>query len=309
MDQNEASEPDTLRGWIDERVPPQGLGRQSGAVVEALRSQPARASYATAQELAVLAGVNVATVTRTAQSLGYAGWPPLRTEVRARYLAHLSAPEVAEQHRAADASADAALRQDLENLSVLARGGDLEPVARLAHAVAGARRTFVLGDGSYAALATALAHNARIAGYDVEAVVGSGPDIANRLATVGPQDVVVIVSFWRLYESAVTAAGVARARGAAVHVVTDAVSPALARAADEVVLVPAEGSSFFPSLTCGMAVVQAVVARLGTVDPERTRRAVADAETQWRTFELLHREGGRTGRAGRDGRARPGRSS
>ena len=71
--------------------------------------------------------------------------------------------------------------------------------------------------------------------------------------------------------------------------VTDAVAPALASVAGGVVTVPAEGVAFFPSLTTGLAVVQAIVTELAEIDPARTRRAVAAAEEQWRTFALLHR--------------------
>lgn len=55
-------------------------------------------------------------------------------------------------------------------------------------------------------------------------------------------------------------------------------------------LIPAEGVAFFPSLTPGLAVAQAIVAQLSTVDPERTRRSIEAAETQWSRFGLMHRQ-------------------
>ncbi|POX42358.1 RpiR family transcriptional regulator [Streptomyces sp. Ru73] len=282
-------EADGFEEWLRGHVPERGLSPKAAAVLEVLLSQPRRASYASTVELAQLAGINVATVTRTAQALGFAGWPALQQELRARYLSSLSAPQVAAEHRGVDSPASASLRRDLDSLALLDRRFDEEAVRTIADAVAAARRTVVIADGSYAAVGTALSHNARIAGYDVVSVTHGDAELANTMAWLGEEDVLIAISFWRLYESTVIAADEARARGARVFAITDAASPALAEAAEQVLIVPAEGVAFFPSLTAGMAVVQALVAQLAAVDPARTGAAVERAETQWGRFGLLHR--------------------
>ncbi|MEU6729934.1 MurR/RpiR family transcriptional regulator [Nonomuraea wenchangensis] len=288
---------DDLEGWLRSRTPERGLRGKSAAVLELLLSQPRRASYGSAGELAQLAGVNVATVTRTAQALGFAGWPALQQELRARYLSSLSAGQVAAEHRAGQVAAEPrgggspgarSLRRDLDGLALLNRRLDERVLATIAEAVAAARRTTIVADGSYAAVGLALAHNARLAGYPVRAVT-AGSELANAMAAVGEGDVLIAVSFWRLYENTVLAANEARARGARVFAVTDAASPALAAAAEEVVLVPAEGEAFFPSLTAGIAVAQALVTQLAAVDPARTGAAIEAAESMWTRFGLLHR--------------------
>ncbi len=292
---------DDLEGWLRSRTPERGLRGKSAAVLELLLSQPRRASYGSAGELAQLAGVNVATVTRTAQALGFAGWPALQQELRARYLSSLSAGQVAAEHDAEHRSTGApgspgspgspgarSLRRDLDGLALLNRRLDERVLSTIAEAVAAARRTTIVADGSYAAVGLALAHNARLAGYPVHAVT-AGSELVNAMATVGEGDVLIAVSFWRLYENTVLAANEARARGARVFAVTDAASPALAAAAEEVVLVPAEGEAFFPSLTAGIAVAQALVTQLAAVDPARTGAAIEAAESMWTRFALLHR--------------------
>ncbi|MEV5552293.1 MurR/RpiR family transcriptional regulator [Nonomuraea wenchangensis] len=289
---------DDLEGWLRSRTPERGLRGKSAAVLELLLSQPRRASYGSAGELAQLAGVNVATVTRTAQALGFAGWPALQQELRARYLSSLSAGQVAAEHHAEHRSTGApgspgspgarSLRRDLDGLALLNRRLDERVLSTIAEAVAAARRTTIVADGSYAAVGLALAHNARLAGYPVHAVT-AGSELVNAMATVGEGDVLIAVSFWRLYENTVLAANEARARGARVFAVTDAASPALAAAAEEVMLVPAEGEAFFPSLTAGIAVAQALVTQLAAVDPARTGAAIEAAESMWTRFGLLHR--------------------
>jgi DNA-binding MurR/RpiR family transcriptional regulator len=280
---------DGFEGWLRDRLPERGLRPKSAAVLDVLVTQPRRASFGSTAELAQLAGVNIATVTRTAQALGFAGWPALQQELRARYLSSLSAPQVAEEHRGVDSPGSASLSRDLDSLALLNRRIDEELIREVARAIAAARRTVVIADGSYAAVGIAFAHNARLAGYDVHAVTAGDADLANTTAKLTGDDVLVAISFWRLYESTVLAAEEAKSRGARVFAVTDAASPSLAGAAESVLMVPAEGVTFFPSLTAGMALVQAIVAQLAAVDPARTGKSIEAAEAMWSRFDLLHR--------------------
>src|SRR3569833_4235914 len=134
---------DGFEAWLRDRLPERGLRPKSAAVVEVLVSQPRRASFGSTAELAQLAGVNVATVTRTAQALGFAGWPALQQELRARYMSSLSAPQVAEEHRGVDSPGSASLRRDLDSLALLNRRIDEEVIREVARAIAAARRTLV----------------------------------------------------------------------------------------------------------------------------------------------------------------------
>jgi DNA-binding MurR/RpiR family transcriptional regulator len=279
-----------LAAWLDSRGPAGGLSAKSGAVVHALRTMPRTASYGGAAEIAAAAGVNVATVTRTAQALGFSGWPALQQELRARYLSSLSAPQVAAEHGPlTDAPGAASLRRDIDDLAVLARSTEPATLRRLAEGMAGARRTLVVASGSYTAVGLALAHNATLAGYDVQLHDGSSAAMVNALAATEPGDLVLTISFWRLYTSAVQAARVAAGRGATVWALTDSASGPLATAAQHVLVVPAEGVSFFPSLTPALAVVQSLCAELAAIDPERTRVRVATADAMWDEFGLLDR--------------------
>ncbi|MEB3367342.1 MurR/RpiR family transcriptional regulator [Saccharopolyspora mangrovi] len=281
-------EPDGFEAWLRGRVPERGLRSKGAAVLQVLLTQPRRASYSSAAEAAELAGVNVATVSRTAQILGFSGWSDLQQELRARYLSSLSAPEVAAAQQTEGELGGASLRRDLESLAVLNRRLDEQLLRTIAEAIARAGRVLIVANGSYYSVGSALRHNVQLAGYDAT-VVHDDAELANAISRIEPGDVLIAISFWRLYQSTVIAAEEAHERGARVFVLTDAASPALTAAAEEVVLIPAEGVAFFPSLAPGLAVAQAIAAQLSTVDPERTRSSIEAAETQWSRFRLLHR--------------------
>nr|WP_042187411.1 MurR/RpiR family transcriptional regulator [Kibdelosporangium sp. MJ126-NF4]CEL18062.1 transcriptional regulator, RpiR family [Kibdelosporangium sp. MJ126-NF4]CTQ90709.1 transcriptional regulator, RpiR family [Kibdelosporangium sp. MJ126-NF4] len=281
-------EVDGFEIWLRGRVPERGLSAKGTAVLEVLLSHPRRASFSSAAEAAELAGVNVATVSRTAQALGFGGWSQLRQQLRTHVLTALSAPEVAPTQHIEGEQGAASLRRDLESLAMLTRQLDERQIRATAEAIAQARKVLIVAHGSYVSVGSALGHNVRLAGYD--ATVVHDPDLANAVSRIEPGDVLIAISFWRLYKNTVTAAEEAHRLGARVFVLSDAASPALAAVAEQVLVVPAEGVAFFPSLTSGLAVAQAIVAQLSTVNPVRTRRSIEAAESQWSHFGLMHRQ-------------------
>ncbi|TDC91859.1 MurR/RpiR family transcriptional regulator [Saccharopolyspora aridisoli] len=283
------AEPDGFESWLRGRVPERGLRSKGASVLQVLLTQPRRVSYSSAAEAAELAGVNVATVSRTAQALGFSGWSDLQQELRARYLSSLSAPEVAAAQQTEGELGGASMRRDLESLALLTRRLDEQLLRTTAEAIAQSRRTVIVANGSYFSVGSALGHNVQLAGYEAT-VVHDDAELANAVSRIEPGDVLIAISFWRLYQSTVTAAQEAHDRGARVFALTDAASPALAAASEQILLIPAEGVAFFPSLVPGLAVAQAIAAQLSTVDPDRTRRSIEAAETQWSRFRLLHRQ-------------------
>lgn len=284
-----ASSAEDVASWLhglsrEARLTPKGT-----AVIDVMLTHPQLASYAPARVVAALSAVNEATVTRVAQALGFQGWQALRQELRARYLSMLSAPQVAAEHH--DEGGDrfrASLRRDVDSLAMVLRQHKSGVATEIVAAIAQARHTLVVASGSYLSVGLAMAHNASVAGYPTSLL--SDPEaIANAVARLTEQDTVVIVSFWRMYRSSVLAAEQARAHGSVVCAITDSALSDLARQAHHTLIVPTEGISFMPSLTASMAVVQALVAQLAGIDPQRTAAAMDAAERAWSAFGLTHR--------------------
>jgi DNA-binding MurR/RpiR family transcriptional regulator len=280
---------DSVEDWLRSILPARGLGGSTQQVFNVMASQPEKASFVPAAELAELAQTSVSSVTRVAQRLGYAGWPDLQRDLRARYLAHLSVLEVSDTHGNGQSPFHASLRQDSESLATSLRNLDEQRILRVAELLASSDNVYVTAQGSFAAVGLALVHNIRIAGYPARELLDNPALIANIVARMTEKDTLVVCSYWRLYDIAVIAAAEAKARGARVVVLADNISPALEKSADEIVITPAEGTSFFPSLTVAMAVQQGIVATLARVDPARTRKSLAATEESWQTFKLLHR--------------------
>jgi len=279
-----------VREWLAELRETAQPSPKITAVLDLIASQPRLASYAPVAEVAHRAQVNTATVVRAAQALGFKGWLAFRAEVRSRYLASLTAPEVSAEHSMkVERAAVAALRQDVANLAFLARSADVDLIDEFAAAIAGADQTMVVAAGSYTALAAPLAHLATAMGYPVSMETRGGAHLANALGLMSGRSCLVAVSFWRLHADTYRAARAARKRGAAVCVITDSATSPLTELASHVLVVSSESASWFPSLTAGVSAVNAILTALEEQGGQQVRDRIAEMDEMWHELDLYHR--------------------
>jgi DNA-binding MurR/RpiR family transcriptional regulator len=277
-----------LPEWVQDRVSGGSVSPGARRVIEVLDLQPQIASYASTADMARRAGVNEATVVRTAQLLGFQGWPALRLEVRSRYLASLSAGQVLNEHLAHSRSSAAdAIRQDVANLESLIRGMDVEEIAAVAALLTSCRRGVVVGSGSFAAPGLQLAHLAQTMGYDLHLQAGGATALFNDAALLGEDDCLVVMSFWWVPKHVVAAAEIARDNGCSVVLVSDRRTSPVAPLARHTLIAPSEGTSLFPSLTAPMAVVHCILAEMVSRDEDKVRATVERNEQLWRKHDLF----------------------
>ncbi len=276
-----------VQGWLQARRAAKPPSPKIGAVLELVATQPKLASYASAAQIAEQLGINTATVVRAAQAMGFAGWLDFRSEVRTRYLASLTAPEIAAEHSAtAEHPATHALRQDLENVTMLTRQLAVPAVEAFAEAIDSATRTVVVAPGNYSSVGLPLAHLSTVMGYSVTLEMRGGSHLANALGKLESGDCLVAIGFWRLHAETVRAAKIAHNRGARVCVITDSSTSLLAQIADHTIVVPAEGSSWFPSLVTAISTVNAVLATLEARGGDQAQQSIAKMEHLWHEMEL-----------------------
>lgn len=277
--------PDWVRARLGGRVP----GRAVARVLHALATRPRQMSYASTAEAAALSEVNVATVVRAAQQLGFAGWPALRSELRSRYLARLSASEVLSEHAdpVGQGPARATLQREVNNLQDLALLLDEDQIGRIGRIVHDARVGLVIGSGSFAAPGLQLAHLLQTIGHDVRLQRHGGTALLNAVALLGPGDCLIVFQLWRTPYEISNAIRVAAEAGVSVVLVSDRRSDSAAGLVDELVAMPSEGASMFPSLVGAITVGQAIVAAVVAVDPAAAAAASDRSERNWMSHGLF----------------------
>ncbi|WP_461143393.1 MurR/RpiR family transcriptional regulator [Salinifilum aidingensis] len=289
--ENAAEQPreQVLPGWLVSRLGDRRPASGARRVLAVIAAQPRQMSYASTSSAAAAAAVNVATVVRTAQQLGFSGWPALRAEIRSRYLSGLSASEVlSEHHEESDRGpAWSTLRRDLHNLHDLARLLDEPQVRRVARTIRAAGTTLVLGAGSFAAPGLQLSHLAQTIGHDVRLHRVGGTALFNAVSLLGPEDCLVVFQLWRTPHEILRAVHVASAAGVSIVLVSDQVREDVRGLADELVVMPSEGASMFPSLVAATTVVQAILAALVACDPAAAAAWSDGIEQLWSRYGLF----------------------
>jgi DNA-binding MurR/RpiR family transcriptional regulator len=272
----------SIEAWPAGRTTRGARGPQAERVAHVLVRAPQFASYASAREVAERAGVNVSTVVRTAQHLGFDGWSQLREELRARYLASVCSGELSASP-AADPAAQM-LRQDATNVTALATPDNLSAIRATARAVKAARRTLVISSASGAGPAHILSYLGTIAGHDIQLALGSATSQAVHVDRLEPGDCLITINIWRLTRTLRGLTRLARERGATVSVLTDLGSSPLAEYADHLIVTPVEGIQAGPSLTAMVAAVQAVLSELTDDD---AIRASGQVQQIWQELDLM----------------------
>ena len=267
------------------------LGRKASpgieAVLHVLRSDTGPASFMSTQDVATRANVNVATVVRAAQFLGFSGWAALKSELRHRYLASLTAEKILTEHPFPSSGlAGTSLALDAQTMSRLATSASAEQVGRAAAILASANRTIVLATGSYAAAGFQLAHMGQWMGRDIELHTASGTSLVNRLRMLAPGDVLVSCNLWRASKFVAETVRVAEQRGVRIVAIADR-QTGITDVAEEALIVPSEGVTFMPSTVGAVAIVQALLAELASIDPARTMAALRDTEELWSELDLV----------------------
>lgn len=273
----------TIEAWLTNRTRRKALGPQAERVAHILVRAPQFASYASARELAERAGVNVSTVVRTAQQLDYEGWPQLREELRARYLASVSSADVPLVLAPGDRAAQM-LRQDASNVTALATPENLAAIRATAQAIRSARRTVIISSGTGAGPAHILSYLGTIGGHDIRLALGSATTQAVEVARLDEGDCLVTINIWRLTRTLRDLTRLARERGATVCVLTDLRASPLAEHADHLVVTPMEAVYPGPSLTGVVAAVQAI---LGELADHAAVRASGQIQQIWQNLDLM----------------------
>lgn len=278
-----------VTNWLNDLTQRHQLTKKSLAVLRALAAYPRLSSYGSIRDVAEKASVSIGTVTRAAQSVDFAGWPALQMELRTRYIASLSALEISAQRRSDQGgSAFAYLSRDLENLNTFIKNADLAQLKRVAEAIAKQRRTFIVAVGSYNGIGHILAHSASLHGYDVR-LLSEEAQIINWVSQLGPDDLLITLSFWRLYKTSFDVINLCHENGVPVVLIAENVTREIEDRCLETVHVPSEAIGFSPSMTTVASVSHAIVAELDALDPARSQRALEQAESSWNTFGLLHK--------------------
>ncbi|WP_182525312.1 MurR/RpiR family transcriptional regulator [Nocardioides dongkuii] len=199
-----------------------------------------------AAELATLAGVSKATMSRLFRSLGFADFDEVRE--------HLRALRTAGEPRRVDGSPDLAVHVAVEG-EAIARTVSQAALRDAALLLAGAGRLLVVGWRNSHPVALHLRQQLVQARAGVTLAPLPGQVLGEELADLGPGDAVVVVGFRRRPQGFAEFLDAACATGADVVLVADPTALPLARRAGVWLECPVQGGLAFDSYAAAMSLV------------------------------------------------------
>jgi len=272
------SRPVPPESFLDRLTPRLGdLSQGQQAIANLLVKESHGAAFLTAADVAARTNLSESTVVRFAQALGYEGYLEMRQALAAeaqqrigKQARFLRAPE-----RTAAALAEVA-RQDLFSIERMVAQVDEARLESAVQLFLQSRTRVLIGRGISHHMAGLLGYLLFLVG--IPNVAGHASDLSLQVATLEPQDLLVVFSVHPYSRETLDAARFARERKVPVLAFTDSPDSPLVRAANTVLLVPGENVMYSHSTASFTVLANALVAVMGARDPGRALQRVREAE-------------------------------
>jgi DNA-binding MurR/RpiR family transcriptional regulator len=247
-------------------------------LAEFILRQPIRVAALSIEDLAKATGVSAPTVSRFARELDLGGFAELRSAVADAMQAlldpvaklRLQLAQNGSQPRGEEMLGAVQFQVQQINAPLVAW-----QTAAIAGEIAKARNVHVMGFGLSAHVAALIVLGLQPFCPNVAGVVefGGTEVAAGRLMSIGPDDVLLAITFPRYASDVVRLARYARDRGAKVFALTDSAASPLAPLAEIVLLAPADHPTLSSSMAAAVAIAETLVATVMLSDPANAERA------------------------------------
>ncbi len=249
-----------------------------------------KAAFMTASRLGKTVKVSESTVVRFAAELGYDGYPAMQRslqEMVRNKLTSIQRIEVTDDRIGSHDVLSMVMHSDMEKLRMTLEQIHREDFEGAVQDIVKARRVYILGVRSASAIATFLAFYFNLIFDNVTHVsAASASETFEQLLRVGPEDVVIGISFPRYSKRTVKAMQFARDRGAHVVAITDSPSSPLADAAQRVLLAKSDMVSFVDSLVAPLSLVNALIVAISRVKKQDLSKNLEELERIWAEYEV-----------------------
>ena len=279
---------DDIIARIRESYPRMSKGQKR--LAEYITNHYDKAVYLTAHCLGNEVGVSESTVVRFAAELGYEGYPELQDAleemVRAR-LTSMQRIEVAKGRINQDNLVSAVLQADIENIKVTMEKIDEEEFRAAIRLLLEAKTVYILGVRSSASLASFLGNYLNLILEHVRLIhTNSVSETFEQMLRVGPEDVVVGISFPRYSRRTLRAMEYAKSRGARLIAITDGDQSPLKPLANITLKAQSDMISFVNSLAAPLSLLNAILVALSLEQQEQMKKNLEALEHIWQEYDV-----------------------
>ena len=252
-----------------------------------------KAAFMTASKLGKTVNVSESTVVRFAAELGYDGYPAMQKALQEMIRNKLTAVQRIEVSNDRIGNHDIlsmVLQSDIEKIRMTLEEADREAFGHTVDTILDAKRIYILGVRSAAAIASFLGFYFNLIFENVTLVnTTSASEIFEQLLRVKKGDVVIGVSFPRYSKRTVKAMEFAHDRGASVVAITDSVTSPLAAIADHALLAKSDMASFVDSLVAPLSMVNALIVAVSRRKNSDLAQIFGELERIWDEYDVYEK--------------------
>ena len=249
-----------------------------------------KAAYMTASKLGALVGVSESTVVRFAIELGFEGYPEMQKSLQELIRMKLTSVQRVEVTNSLIGEGDVLEKILMSDAEKIRR--TLEEVDRVAFEAAvdkivSADKIYIIGVRSSSSLAGFLNFNFRMIFDNVKFVqTTSGSEMFEQIMSIGPNDVLIAISFPRYSKRIVNAVEYAHNAGADVISLTDSHQSPIAGVADQLLLARSDLVSFVDSLVAPLSIINAIIVAVSRKKMDDIRIRFEKLEKIWDEYEV-----------------------
>jgi DNA-binding MurR/RpiR family transcriptional regulator len=262
------------------------FSRQEGVAANYVLANPNEVAVMSMRDLARLADVPPATMTRLAKRLGLDGFDALRSAfvdaMRGQGNAYSGrAQEMVKLNRRIG---ERAYVQDLANdaishIRALCHPENVEAIVRASKRLSQARQIHCLGLRSSFVTAYQFSHVSSYFAGNVRLIDGAGESgIMAAMHQTSNRDAAIVCSLPRYAKKTINLASLLHQRGVAIIAITDSPLSPVGRLASETILVRNKTSSFFDTIVPAMLASEILVALLSAGSKQKVEQLVSEAE-------------------------------
>ena len=252
-----------------------------------------KAAFMTASRLGKRVGVSESTVVRFAAELGYDGYPDMQRTLQKMIRSRLTSVqriEVTNDRLGDQDLLSMVLQSDIEKIRQTLEELDRDAFDRAVDAIVAARKIYIIGVRSSAALASFLYFYCNLIFENVALVsANTSSEIFESLLRVGPGDVVIGVSFPRYSSRTVQAMSFARDRGADTVAITDSEASPLAPICRHTLRARSDMASFVDSLVAPLSLVNALLVAVSQRKNDELARTFQNLEDIWDEYGVYEK--------------------
>ncbi len=251
-----------------------------------------KAAFLTAAKLGVEVGVSESTVVRFVIELGFEGYPEFQKSLQELIRTKLTSfqrVQVTNQLIGDGDLLSKVLYSDIDKIKRTLEGIDKEAFEGAIKNIVEARKIYILGMRASSNLAGFLNYGLSII-YDKVKLVkaSSGIEIFEQLMSVGPNDVVIAVSFPRYSRTLVNAVNYAKQAGAKLIALTDSESSPIAESATNLLIAQSDMASFMDSLVAPMSVINALIVGVSRESGDVVTERLHSLENIWAEYKVYN---------------------